>query len=54
MSMSGVSLPVAALVIIGIILVVLGLFAPAIELTYVGIAAVVAAGVIAVLAQRRS
>ena len=52
--MSSVSLPVAALVVIGILLVVLGLFAPAIQLLYVGIGAIVVAGVLAVLAQRRS
>jgi len=51
---SSVSLPVAALVVIGILLVVLGLFAPAIQLLYVGIGAIVVAGVLAVLAQRRS
>ena len=52
--MSSVSLPVAVLVVIGILLVVLGLFAPAIQLLYVGIGAIVVAGVLAVLAQRRS
>ncbi len=52
--MSSVSLPVAALVVIGILLVVLGLFAPAIQLLYVGIGAIVVAGVLAVLAQRRT
>jgi len=51
---SSVSLPVAALVVIGILLVVLGLFAPAIQLLYVGIGAIVVAGVLAVLAQRRT
>ena len=53
-TVSSVSLPVAALVVIGILLVVLGLFAPAIQLLYVGIGAIVVAGVLAVLAQRRS
>ena len=52
--MSGVSLPVAALVVIGIVLAVLGLFAPAVQLLYVGIGAIIAAGVLAVLAQRRT
>jgi hypothetical protein len=49
-----VSLPIAALVVIGILLVVLGLFAPAIQLLYVGIGAIVVAGVLAVLGQRRA
>ena len=52
--MSSASLPVAALVVIGILLVVLGLFASAIQLTYVGIGAVTVAGVLQVLGQRRS
>ena len=52
--MSSVSLPIAALVVIGILLVVLGLFAPAIQLTYVGIGAIVVASVLAVLGQRRA
>jgi hypothetical protein len=52
--MSAVSLPVAALVVIGIVLAVLGLFAPAIQLLYIGIGAIVVAGVLAVLAQRRT
>ena len=52
--MSSVSLPIAALVVIGILLVVLGLFAPAIQLLYVGIGAIVVAGVLAVLGQRRA
>jgi hypothetical protein len=52
--MSGVSVPVGALVVIGILLVVLGLFAPAIQLMYVGIGAIVIAGVLALLAQRRT
>ncbi len=51
--MSAVSLPVAALVVIGLVFVVLGLFAPAIQLAYVGIGAIVVAGILAVLAQRR-
>jgi hypothetical protein len=51
---SSVSLPIAALVVIGILLVVLGLFAPAIQLLYVGIGAIVVAGVLAVLGQRRA
>ena len=52
--MSSVQLPVAALVVIGILLVVLGLFAPAIQLTYVGIGAIIVGGILAVLAQRRT
>jgi membrane protein implicated in regulation of membrane protease activity len=51
---SSVSLPIAALVVIGILLVVLGLFAPAIQLLYVGIGAIVVAGVLAVLGQWRA
>jgi hypothetical protein len=51
---SSASLPVAALVVIGILLVVLGLFAPAIQLTYIGIGAIIVAGVLQVLGQRRS
>jgi hypothetical protein len=51
---SSVSLPIAALVVIGILLVVLGLFAPAIQLLNVGIGAIVVAGVLAVLGQRRA
>ena len=51
---AGVSLPVAALVVIGIVLAVLGLFAPAIQLLYVGIGAIIVAGVLAVMGQRRS
>ena len=52
--MSGVSLPVGALVVIGILLVVLGLFAPAVQLLYIGIGAIIVAGVLAVVAQRRA
>ena len=52
--MSSASLPVAALVVIGILLVVLGLFAPAIQLTYVGIGAIVIAGVLQIVGQRKS
>ena len=52
--MSAVSLPVAALVVIGIVLAVLGLFAPAIQLLYIGIGAIVVAGILAVIAQRRT
>ena len=52
--MSSVSLPVAALVVIGILLAVLGLFAPAIQLLYLGIGAIIVAGVLAVLGQRRT
>ena len=52
--MLGVSLPVAALVVIGIVLAVLGLLAPAIQLLYVGIGAIIVAGILAVLAQRRT
>ena len=52
--MSSVSVPVAALVVIGILLVVLGLFAPAIQLLYVGIGAIVVAGVLQVLGQRKA
>jgi hypothetical protein len=52
--MSSVSLPVAALVVIGIVLAVLGLLAPAIELLYVGIGAIVVAGILGVVAQRRT
>jgi hypothetical protein len=51
---SSVSLPVAALVVIGILLAVLGLFAPAIQLLYLGIGAIIVAGVLAVLGQRRT
>jgi len=51
---SSVSLPIAALVVIGIVLCVLGLFAPAIQLLYVGIGAIVVAGVLAILGQRRA
>jgi membrane protein implicated in regulation of membrane protease activity len=51
---SSASLPVAALVVIGILLVILGLFAPAIQLMYVGIGAIVVAGVLQLLGQRRS
>ena len=53
-NMSSASLPVAALVVIGILLVILGLFAPAIQLTYVGIGAIVVAGVLQLLGQRKS
>jgi hypothetical protein len=49
-----VNVPVAALVVLGIVLAVLGLLAPAIELTYVGIAAIVVAGILAVIGQRRT
>ena len=52
--LSGLSLPVAALVVLGILLVILGLFAPAIQLMYVGIGAIVVAGVLQVLGQRRA
>jgi membrane protein implicated in regulation of membrane protease activity len=52
--MMSASLPVAALVVIGILLVVLGLFAPAIQLLYVGIGAIIVGGVLQVLGQRRS
>ena len=52
--MSSVSLPVAALVVIGILPAVLGLFAPAIQLLYLGIGAIIVAGVLAVLGQRRT
>ncbi len=52
--MSSTSLPVAALVVIGILFVVLGLFASAIQLAYVGIGAIIVAGVLQVLGQRRS
>jgi putative exporter of polyketide antibiotics len=52
--MSSVSVPVGALVVIGIVLAVLGLLAPAIELLYVGIGAIVVAGVLGVVAQRRA
>ena len=52
--MSSVSLPVTALVVIGILLAVLGLFAPAIQLLYLGIGAIIVAGVLAVLGQRRT
>jgi hypothetical protein len=48
------SLPVAALVVIGILLVVLGLLAPAIQLLYIGIGAIIVGGVLQVLGQRRS
>jgi len=51
---STVNLPVAALVVIGIVLSVLGLFAPAIQLLYIGIGAIIVAGILAVLAQRRT
>jgi membrane protein implicated in regulation of membrane protease activity len=51
---SGVSLPVGALVVIGILLVVLGLFGPAVQLLYTGIGAIIVAGVLAVVAQRRA
>jgi membrane protein implicated in regulation of membrane protease activity len=52
--MNVVSVPVGALVVIGIVLCVLGLFAPAIQLLYVGIGAIVVAGVLAILGQRRA
>ena len=52
--MGSMSVPVAALVVIGIILAVLGLLAPAIQLLYVGIGAIVVAGILQVLGQRRS
>jgi len=45
---------VAALVVVGIILVVLGLFAPAFPLVIVGIVALIAAGLFQTLGQRRS
>jgi len=52
--MNVVSVPVGALVVIGVVLCVLGLFAPAIQLLYVGIGAIVVAGVLAILGQRRA
>jgi hypothetical protein len=52
--MASMSVPVAVLVVLGIILAVLGIFASAIQLTYVGIGAVVVAGILQVLGQRRS
>jgi membrane protein implicated in regulation of membrane protease activity len=52
--MGSMSVPVVALVVIGVILAVLGLLAPAVQLLYVGIGAIVVAGVLQVLGQRRS
>jgi hypothetical protein len=48
------NVPVAALVVLGVILAVLGLLAGgSIELTVIGLVAIAAGGVIAVLGQRR-
>jgi hypothetical protein len=44
----------AALVIVGLVLVVLGLFAPALPLVILGIVALGTAGVFQTLARRRS
>jgi len=49
------NVPVAALVILGVILAVLGLLAGgSIELTVIGLIAIAAGGVIAVMGSRRS
>jgi len=44
----------AALVIVGLVLVVLGLFAPAFPLVIVGVVALVAAGIFQTFGRRRS
>jgi hypothetical protein len=46
--------PVAALTFLGILLAVLGLFAPAVELVLIGLGAIAVAGIIGVLGTRRA
>jgi hypothetical protein len=52
--MTGVQLPVAALTVLGILLVVLGLFAPVFELVILGLVSIGFAGLLALLAMRRT
>jgi hypothetical protein len=48
------NLPVLALTFLGILIALLGLFAPAVELIIVGLVSIAAAGVLQVLGSRRS
>jgi hypothetical protein len=48
------NLPVLALTVLGILIALLGLFAPAVELIIVGLVAIGAAGLLQVLGTRRS
>jgi len=48
------NVPVAALVVLGVLLAVLGVLGPAIELVIIGLVAIAAGGVIAVLGARRT
>jgi hypothetical protein len=54
LNMSSLSLPVAALVLIGILLAVLGLLAPQFPLVIVGLISIAAGGVLQVMGSRRA
>jgi hypothetical protein len=54
LKMSSLSLPVAALVLIGILLAVLGLLAPQFPLVIVGLISIAVGGVLQVMGSRRA
>jgi membrane protein implicated in regulation of membrane protease activity len=54
LNMSSMSLPVVALVLIGILLAMLGLFAPQFPLVIVGLVAIAVGGVLQVMGSRRA
>ena len=54
LNMSSLSLPVVALVLIGILLAVLGLLAPQFPLVIVGLVSIAVGGVLQVMGSRRA